>query len=71
MLGRTPLVEDAPELGQPPASVGIDPVEAARTAIWQLFEDGLLDENMATAGLLAVDVGMRRSGIRDTEPRSV
>jgi hypothetical protein len=36
------------------------PVEAARQAIWRLFEEGYVDENMATAGLLAVDLGTRR-----------
>jgi hypothetical protein len=35
-------------------------VEAARVAIWRLFEEGYVDEDMATAGLLAVDVGTRR-----------
>jgi hypothetical protein len=37
------------------------PVEAARVAIWRLFEEGYVDEDMATAGLLAVDVGTRRT----------
>ena len=37
------------------------PVEAARDAIWRLFEEGYVDEDMATAGLLAVDLGMRRT----------
>jgi hypothetical protein len=37
------------------------PVEAARVAIWRLFEEGYVDEDMATAGLLAVDVGTRRA----------
>jgi hypothetical protein len=36
------------------------PVEAARVAIWRLFEEGYVDEDMATAGLLAVDLGTRR-----------
>jgi hypothetical protein len=36
------------------------PVQAARVAIWRLFEEGYVDEDMATAGLLAVDVGTRR-----------
>jgi hypothetical protein len=38
------------------------PVQEARAAIWRLFEQGYVDENMATAGLLAVDLGTRRSG---------
>ena len=42
------------------------PPEAAHSAIWQLFDQGLLDENMATAGLLAVDIGLRRSDSRAT-----
>ena len=37
------------------------PVEAARLAIWRLFEEGYVDEDMATAGLLAVDLGTRRT----------
>ena len=36
------------------------PIEAARVAIWRLFEEGYVDEDMATASLLAVDVGARR-----------
>jgi hypothetical protein len=38
-----------------------DPVTAARVAIWRLFEEGYVDEDMATAGLLAVDLGTRRT----------
>jgi hypothetical protein len=29
-------------------------------AIWRLFEEGHFDANMATVGLLAVDLGARR-----------
>jgi hypothetical protein len=36
-------------------------VEAARLAIWRLFQEGYVDEDMATAGLLAIDLGMRRT----------
>jgi hypothetical protein len=36
-------------------------VQEARRAIWRLFEQGYVDEDMATAGLLAVDLGTRRS----------
>jgi hypothetical protein len=46
-----------PTLTQPQTS----PVDAARVAIWRLFEEGYVDEDMATAGLLAVDLGMRRT----------
>ena len=53
-------MENAP--GEPQPEGEIDPREAARAAIWQLFGDGLLNENMATAGLLALDIGVRRSG---------
>jgi hypothetical protein len=35
-------------------------VQAAHVAIWRLFEQGYIDEDMATAGLLAVDLGIRR-----------
>ena len=45
------------------------PVEAARVAIWRLFEEGYVDEDMATAGLLAVDVGTRRTQ-RRTDARA-
>jgi len=44
------------------------PVEAARLAIWRLFEQGYVDEDMATAGLLAVDLGTRRTR-REATPR--
>ena len=47
-----------------------DPVDAAREAIWKLFQEGYVDEDMATAGLLAVDLGMRRA-LRDTPARAV
>ena len=43
------------------------PVQAARVAIWRLFEEGYVDEDMATAGLLAVDLGTRR---RRRQPRN-
>jgi len=42
--------------GQLPTS----PVDAARVAIWRLFQEGYVDEDMATASLLAVDLGTRR-----------
>jgi hypothetical protein len=38
-----------------------NPVDAARVAIWRLFQEGYVDEDMATAGLLAVDLGTRRA----------
>src|SRR5215472_15544669 len=38
-----------------------NPVDAARGAIWRLFQEGYVDEDMATAGLLAVDLGIRRA----------
>ena len=49
-----------------------DPVDAARLAIWRLFQEGYVDEDMATAGLLAVDLGTRRvqrNAVDDHEPR--
>ncbi|HEY0583385.1 MAG TPA: hypothetical protein VGE94_14465 [Chloroflexota bacterium] len=36
-------------------------VEAARVAIWRLYQEGYVDEDMATASLLAVDLGTRRT----------
>jgi len=36
-------------------------VDSARLAIWRLFQEGYIDEDMATAGLLAIDLGMRRT----------
>jgi hypothetical protein len=39
----------------------VDPVDAVRLAIWRLFQEGYVDEDMATAGLLALDVGTRRT----------
>jgi hypothetical protein len=38
-----------------------NPVDEVRTAIWRLFQEGYVDEDMATAGLLAVDLGTRRA----------
>jgi hypothetical protein len=52
---RTSLMHDHPNAGL------AAPVEAARQAIWRLFEEGYVDEDMATAGLLAVDLGTRRA----------
>ena len=46
-------------------------VDAARVAIWRLFQEGYVDEDMATAGLLAVDLGTRRAQrkiLRGAEP---
>jgi hypothetical protein len=45
----------------PVTSSKSDPVAAARVAIWRLFQEGYVDEDMATAGLLAVDLGTRRA----------
>ena len=45
------------------------PVQAARVAIWRLFEEGYVDEDMATAGLLAVDLGTRRTQRRSQRER--
>jgi hypothetical protein len=49
-----------------------NPVDAARVAIWRLFEEGYVDEDMATAGLLAVDLGTRRAaaGVMGRRDRS-
>ncbi|HLZ26134.1 MAG TPA: hypothetical protein VKV73_02325 [Chloroflexota bacterium] len=43
-----------------PAHVREDPVELARAAIWRLFEEGCIDDDMATTSLLAIDLGVRR-----------
>ena len=45
----------------PVTSTTSDPVAEARVAIWRLFQEGYVDEDMATAGLLAVDLGTRRT----------
>ena len=37
-----------------------DPVEEARAAIWRLFKEGHIDDDMATTSLLAIDLGIRR-----------
>jgi len=34
--------------------------ELARAAIWRLFEEGCIDDDMATTSLLAIDLGIRR-----------
>jgi hypothetical protein len=51
------VIEDSAAKG----TVKQDPVQAARIAIWRLFQEGYVDEDMATAGLLAVDLGTRRA----------
>ncbi len=61
----------APAPGDPPADAveeveavqvveGAEALAAAHLAIWRLFQEGYVDENMATAGLLAIDLGTRR-----------
>jgi hypothetical protein len=45
-----------------------NPVDAARVAIWRLFQEGYVDENMATAVLLAVDLGTRRFQRKEQHP---
>jgi hypothetical protein len=47
--------------GSTSSSQSSNPVDEARTAIWRLFQEGYVDEDMATAGLLAVDLGTRRT----------
>ena len=47
-----------------------DPVDEARVAIWRLFQEGYVDEDMATAGLLAVDLGTRRAQRNNTDGRA-
>ena len=53
-----------------PSAEVAQPVMAARQAIWRLFEEGYVDENMATAGLLAVDLGTRRVKIHAAAERA-
>jgi hypothetical protein len=58
------VIEELPRPSQP----GEDPVTAARVAIWRLFEEGYVDEDMATASLLAVDLGTRRAQKHPPKP---
>jgi hypothetical protein len=44
-----------------PTLARADPIEAARAAIWRLFEEGRIDDDMATTSLLAIDLGIRRA----------
>ena len=44
-----------------PTLARADPIEAARAAIWRLFEEDRIDEDMATTSLLAIDLGTRRA----------
>ncbi len=62
----SPLSE---ERSEPPAApeAKADAVDAAREAIWRLFQQGFVDEDMATAGLLAVDLGTRRARRRSSQ----
>jgi len=41
-----------------------DDVWAAQTAIWRLFDAGLIDDGSATVALLAIHVGLRRRTVR-------
>ncbi len=61
------VMEEPPVASGPSES---DPVAAARVAIWRLFQEGYVDEDMATAGLLAVDLGTRRAQRNPTPQRS-
>jgi hypothetical protein len=49
------------QINENPSPAQTGPVEAARVAIWRLFQEGYVDEDMATASLLAVDIGTRRT----------
>jgi hypothetical protein len=60
---RTMRTSADPPLPEP------SPIENARVAIWRLFQEGYVDEDMATASLLAVDVGTRRARGRGTQPQ--
>ena len=60
-------MEDAPGPDESPPLLETDLPKAARTAIRQLFEQGRIDENTATVGLLALDLGLRRSGDQGAE----
>jgi hypothetical protein len=53
--------EDGPSLTDDP-----DPVAEARRAVYALYDQGYIDDNIATATLLAIGIGIRRS--RDTGP---
>jgi hypothetical protein len=53
-------VRDMDTVDRPPPTQP-NAIEAARMAIWRLFQLGYVDEDMATAGLLAVDLGTRRA----------
>ena len=46
-------------------------VTLVRAAIWQLFEDGLIDADSATLALLALDVGVRRVDAIKSWPASM
>ena len=54
-----------------PNSTQASPVDAARLAIWRLFQEGYVDEDMATASLLAVDLGTRRAARGSSDQASM
>jgi hypothetical protein len=58
------------QINENPSPAQTGPVEAARVAIWRLFQEGYVDEDMATAGLLAVDIGTRRAQRRGLQQHS-
>ena len=45
----------------PEQPVASDAVWTAQTAIWHLYDAGLIDDGSATVALLAIHVGIRRS----------
>ena len=45
---------------QPDSIAPAQPLREAKQAIWRLFESGYVDEDTATASLLALDLGSRR-----------
>jgi hypothetical protein len=60
-------MEGAPEPDESQPALEPDRPKAARAAIWHLFEEGRLDEDAATVGLLALDMGCAVREIRGAE----
>jgi hypothetical protein len=57
------MTECQPPPASPPDEA--DQLDEARRAVWRLFQEGYIDEDVATAWLLQVDLSSRRGQRND------
>ena len=55
------MVEGNAAEDNPPQLDDQDPIAEARRAVYALYDQGYIDDNSATATLLAIGIGIRRS----------